>query len=323
MKILVTGAAGFIGMHMSTALCQQGHQVIGIDDLNDYYPASLKQQRLVQLQSHAGFSFQHLDIAEPDALSQLMACHRPDVVIHLAAQPGVRYSQENPLAYTRSNLIGFTELLEACRLYPVRHLIFASTSSVYGSNLTVPLHESEATDAPLSFYAATKKANEVMAYSYAHLYGIPMTGLRFFTVYGPWGRPDMAPWLFTDAILHNRPIKVFGHGKLQRDFTYVSDIVESMSRLIHLPPDASQGDPYRVFNIGNHQPVAIPDFIATLERVLGKSAITESVDMQPGDVPSTCADCTALTAVTGFCPSVQLEDGLSRFVAWYRDYHGV
>jgi UDP-glucuronate 4-epimerase len=329
MKILVTGAAGFIGMHTVIALEAQGHEVVGTDNLNDYYAVSLKEARLTQLRPLAGFRFEQIDLADCAAMFALFARERFDVVINLAAQAGVRYSLKNPHAYVHSNLVGFANLLEACRLHPVQHLIYASTSSVYGHNTSLPFAEVDNTDHPVSFYAATKKANEGMAHSYAHLYGVPCTGLRFFTVYGPWGRPDMAPWLFTRAILAGEPIKVFNHGQLQRDFTYVDDIVDGVVKLIPMPPqpggDPTRADesaaPWRLMNIGNHQPVALMTFIETLEKALGKEAVKDYVGMQAGDVPATFADIDRLHALTGFAPSTPLDVGLGKFVAWYREYH--
>jgi UDP-glucuronate 4-epimerase len=330
MKILLTGAAGFIGMHTAQALCAAGHSVVGIDSLNDYYAVSLKAARLAQLASLADFRFVKLDMVDHPALLALFAAERFDAVIHLAAQAGVRYSLQNPHAYVQANIVAFTNLLEACRQHPVQHLIYASTSSVYGQNEKVPFAETDCTDHPVSFYAATKKANEAMAHAYAHLYGIPCTGLRFFTVYGPWGRPDMAPWLFTKAILAGEPIRVFNHGQLQRDFTYIDDIVDGVVKLLPQPPapggDGSRADeswaPWRLLNIGNHQPVPLLTFIETLESAIGQSAVKEFVAMQAGDVPATYADTTRLTTMTGFCPATPLADGLRRFVQWYRDYHG-
>lgn len=333
MKILVTGAAGFIGMHVCQKLLQRGDQVVGLDNLNDYYSPELKQARLAQLQPFAGFSFEKIDIANTEAIEKLFLQQRFDAVVHLAAQAGVRYSLKNPLAYTQSNLIGFTNILEACRHNPVKHLVYASSSSVYGGNTKVPFSESDNVDHPVSFYAASKKANELMAHSYSHLYGIPSTGLRFFTVYGPWGRPDMAMWLFTEAILQNQPIKVFNHGKLQRDFTYIDDIVEGVIRVLDQPAtgtenaNADQADPasssapHRIFNIGNHQPVELETFISTLEQCLGKTAVKQYMEMQAGDVFATYADTSRLQAAVGFQPDTRLSDGVENFVRWYKQYH--
>jgi UDP-glucuronate 4-epimerase len=331
MNLLLTGAAGFIGFHTARALLAAGHRVVGVDNLNDYYPVALKTARLAQLDGLPQFSFEQLDVAEPGALAALFARERFDAVIHLAAQAGVRYSLVNPRAYLHSNLIGFTELLEACRAHPVQHLLFASTSSVYGRNETLPFAETDNTDHPFSYYAATKKANEAMAHSYAHLYGLPCTGLRFFTVYGPWGRPDMAPWLFTHAILAGEPIKVFNQGQLLRDFTYIDDIVTALVGLVDQPPktggDARRADeswaPWRLLNVGNHEAVPLMTFIETLESLIGRPANKVFVGMQDGDVPATYADCTRLAQLTGFAPHTPLREGLARFVAWYCDYHGM
>lgn len=326
--LLVTGAAGFIGFHLCQALLAQGKTVIGIDNLNDYYDPALKQARLKLLTAHEGFTFCTLDLVDHQALNDLFAQHRPTQVINLAAQAGVRYSLENPRAYVDSNLVGFLNVLEACRHYPVEHLIYASSSSVYGANKKIPFSTDDFVDHPVSLYAATKKSNELMAHSYSHLYAIPTTGLRFFTVYGPWGRPDMAYFLFTKAILAGNPIKVFNHGQMRRDFTYVDDVVEGIERLIPQPPtptaDASGTTaPYRIFNIGNNQPVTLLNFIETLEACLGKTAEKEFLPMQPGDVPTTYADIDALNAAVGYAPSTPIEVGLSKFVDWYRQYYGV
>ena len=319
MKVLVTGAAGFIGRACAQALLRAGHQVVAVDNLNDYYPVSLKHARLATLKNQPDFQFYPQDVADWPALNTLFAQNRPDVVIHLAAQAGVRYSIENPHTYAQSNLIGMTNILEACRHYPVQHLVYASSSSVYGKNAKVPFSEDDRTDHPVSFYAASKKANEVMAASYSHLYQLPATGLRFFTVYGPWGRPDMAPWLFTEAILRGEPIKVFNHGRLQRDFTYIDDIVEGILRVLARPP---QGElPHALYNIGNHQPVELMQFIATIEQALGQEAKKIYLPMQDGDVPVTYADTQKLRDAVGFSPETALADGMRRFVEWYREYH--
>ena len=316
--ILVTGAAGFIGMHCSARLLAQGHQVIGIDNLNDYYDPRLKQARLAQLTSQPDFRFMEMDIANRDTLEKLFAEVRPERVLHLAAQAGVRYSLQNPHAYVQSNLVGFVNILEGCRHHGVQHLVYASSSSVYGANTKIPFAVGDAVDHPVSLYAATKKSNELMAYSYSHLYGIPTTGLRFFTVYGPWGRPDMSPWLFTSAILEGRTIDVFNHGKMQRDFTYIDDIVEGTLRALdHVPTGAP---PYHLYNIGNHQPVELMDFIGTLERVLGVEAKKNFMPMQPGDVPVTYADTDDLRRDVGFAPSTPLSQGLQHWADWYRSY---
>jgi UDP-glucuronate 4-epimerase len=316
--ILVTGAAGFIGMHCSARLLAQGHQVIGIDNLNDYYDPRLKQARLAQLTSHPGFRFIETDIANRDALEKLFTEVRPERVLHLAAQAGVRYSLKNPHAYVQSNLVGFVNMLEGCRHHGVQHLVYASSSSVYGANTKVPFAVGDPVDHPVSLYAATKKSNELMAYSYSHLYGLPTTGLRFFTVYGPWGRPDMSPWLFTSAILEGRTIDVFNHGKMQRDFTYIDDIVEGTLRVLDQAPTGAP--PYHLYNIGNHQPVELMDFIGTLERVLGVEAKKNFMPMQPGDVPVTYADTDDLRRDVGFAPSTPLSEGLQHWADWYRSY---
>ncbi len=336
MKILVTGAAGFIGFHTSMRLLARGDEVIGLDNLNAYYDPRLKEDRLRQLQTHSGFRFAKLDIAERDGMEELFATMRPTRVIHLAAQAGVRYSLTNPHAYIEANLVGFLNILEGCRHHEIEHLVYASSSSVYGANRKLPFSVDDDVDHPVSLYAATKKANELMAHTYSHLYGLPTTGLRFFTVYGPWGRPDMALFLFTKAILEGRPIDVFNFGKMQRDFTYIDDIVEGVTRVLnHIPqarPELALGTarltpaesaaPYTIYNIGNHSPVELLTFIDTLEHALGKTTTKNLLPMQPGDVPSTCADVEALMRDVGFCPSTPIAVGIERFVAWYRDYFG-
>jgi len=333
MKILVTGAAGFIGMAVARALLDRGDEVVGIDNLNDYYSVQLKRDRLQTLLGRPGFRFQELDIADQSALHELFATEDFDRVVHLAAQAGVRYSLQNPHAYAQSNLVGFVNVLEGCRHHGVEHLVYASSSSVYGGNTKMPFAENDPVDHPVSLYAATKKANELMAHTYSHLYGLPTTGLRFFTVYGPWGRPDMAPILFTEAILAGRPIKVFNHGKMRRDFTYVDDIVRGVVATLDRAPEASPGldaqndpsrshAPYRVFNIGNSEPVELLYFIETLEGALGITAHKEYLPMQPGDVPATYADTQALETWTGVRPEVSIETGVARFVDWYRGYYG-
>lgn len=323
MKILLTGVAGFIGRAVAERLLQQaGVEVVGVDNLNDYYPVSLKQARLATLEGRDGFRFVQLDLADWTALNALCGAESFDYVIHLAAQAGVRYSIDNPHVYAQSNLLGMTNVLEACRRHTVKHLVYASSSSVYGQNAKVPFAEDDRVDAPVSFYAATKKANEVMAHSYAHLYNLPCTGLRFFTVYGPWGRPDMAPWLFTEAILQGRPIKVFNHGQMQRDFTYIDDIVEGVVRVMQHVPTAGKGQPpYALFNIGNHNPVALLDFIGSIEAACGREAVKEYYPMQDGDVPVTYADTSRLRAAVGFSPDTPLQTGMQAFVDWYRAYH--
>ncbi|GGD68693.1 NAD-dependent epimerase [Lacimicrobium alkaliphilum] len=321
MCILITGVAGFIGSSVARQLCQQGLEVVGIDNLNDYYSPQLKQDRLSTLKTFPQFTFYSLDIADSEGLNALFRDCSFTRVIHLAAQAGVRYSIDHPQAYTLSNLVGFMNILEACRHHQIAHLLFASSSSVYGNQKKVPFSETDTTDSPVSLYAATKKANELLAYSYSHLYQLPVTGLRFFTVYGPWGRPDMAPWLFTRAILENRPIKVFNHGQLKRDFTYIDDIVSGVNNVLAMPPvSLNSAPPYAIYNIGNNQPVKLLDFIACIERACGKPAKLEMLEMQPGDVYQTCADITALQQKTGFAPQTPLEQGIREFVDWYRHY---
>jgi UDP-glucuronate 4-epimerase len=335
MRVLVTGAAGFIGAALAAALLERGDEVVGIDNLNDYYDVALKEARLARLQAHPKFSFARLDVASREGVGALFAASRFDAVAHLAAQAGVRYSIENPHAYADGNLVGFLNVLEGCRHGAVGHLVFASSSSVYGASVTPPFSENDAVDHPISLYAATKKANELMAHSYAHLYGLPCTGLRFFTVYGPWGRPDMAYFKFARGILAGEPIPVFNHGDMVRDFTYIDDIIEGVTRIIDRPaaPDpawdpahpspATSRAPYRIFNIGNNQPVNLMRFIEVLENCLGRKAVTRMLPMQPGDVPVTAADISALNKATGFAPSTPVEAGLARFVAWYREYYRV
>ena len=322
MKVLVTGCAGFIGMHAAERLLGAGAAVTGVDNLDPYYDVALKEARLARLAGRPGFSFERLDLAEPTEARRLLHHGRFTHVVHLAAQPGVRYSLVNPEAYVRNNLVAFGHLLEGCRHARIAHLVYASSSSVYGANHTLPFSEDQNVDHPVSLYAATKKANELMAHSYSHLYRLPATGLRFFTVYGPWGRPDMSPMLFTRAILAGEPIAVFNHGRMRRDFTFVDDIVEGVVKVLERPP-APDGTPHAVYNIGNHQAVGLEEFIATLERLLGRKAIKDYRPMQPGDVPATYAATDRLAALTGFAPHTSLADGLARFVAWYRDYHRV
>jgi UDP-glucuronate 4-epimerase len=335
MKILVTGAAGFIGMATSLRLLARGDEVVGIDNLNDYYDVSLKQARLQCLQADRNFRFEKTDVADRAAMERLFGTERFDRVVHLAAQAGVRYSLKNPHAYVDSNLVGFINVLEGCRHHGVAHLVYASSSSVYGGNESMPFSERHNVDHPVSLYAATKKANELMAHTYSHLYGLPTTGLRFFTVYGPWGRPDMALFLFTKAILEGRPIDVFNEGRMQRDFTYIDDIAEALTKVLDrvATPDASyRADrpdpsistaPYRLFNIGNHTPVPLLEFIACIERALGKSASKRLLPMQDGDVPATYADVDALHEWVGFVPATPLDAGIERFVSWYRGYYGI
>ena len=323
-RVLVTGVAGFIGFHLASRLLGAGAIVHGLDNLNAYYDVSLKRARLAQTAKHERFAFSHLDITDYDGLSALLADFRPDCVVHLAAQAGVRHSLDQPRAYVSANLDGFLGVLEACRAHPVRHLVYASSSSVYGANSKVPFHEDDPVLAPVSLYGATKRANELMAQAYAHLYGIPCSGVRFFTVYGPWGRPDMAYYAFTKAILEGRPIDVFNHGRMQRDFTYVDDVTEALARLVDLPPSAAGagGAPHTIYNVGNHTPVKLERFIAAIETALGRKADKRYLPMQPGDVPATWADVERLARATGFAPRTSIEDGIARFVAWYRTYHG-
>ncbi len=318
-KILVTGAAGFIGFHLCQRLLDQGQMVAGLDNLNDYYDVSIKQARLAQLKDRENFSFTKLDLADRQGIAEFFAQEKPELVVHLAAQAGVRYSLKNPNAYVDSNLVGFVNILEGCRHHSVKHLVYASSSSVYGSNKKIPFSVTDDVDHPVSLYAATKKANELMAHSYSHLYGIPTTGLRFFTVYGPWGRPDMAYFSFTKAILAGETIKVFNHGQMRRDFTYIDDVIEGVVRVINHIPTGSV--PYRLYNIGNHSPVNLGDFIAILEECLGKQAEKVFLPMQPGDVPETYADVADLMADVGFSPSTPLVDGLRIFVTWYKSFY--
>lgn len=334
-RVLLTGAAGFVGFHVTQALLDAGVQVLGIDNLTPYYDPALKQARLDRLTARSGFSFAPIDIADYDAVQATFATFRPQVVIHLAAQAGVRYSLENPRAYAASNLDGFLSILEACRHNPVDHLVYASSSSVYGANAKVPFSEHDGADHPVSLYAATKRANELMAHSYSHLYGIPATGLRFFTVYGPWGRPDMAYFKFTKAILEGRPIDVYDEAAMSRDFTYVDDIREAIVRLAGLPPRANPDSgtaapdpaaaaaPWRIYNIGNHTPVRLDHFIAAIEDACGRKAIKRHLPAQPGDVPATYADVADLTARVDFRPDTPIETGIARFVAWYREFYRI
>ena len=330
MKILVTGAAGFIGMHTALRLLERGDTVVGIDNLNEYYDPQLKLDRLEQLKPHAGFSFEKMDLADRPNIEALFARGKFDRVVHLAAQAGVRYSITNPHAYGESNLTGFLNILEACRHNQIQHLVYASSSSVYGGNTKMPFSESDSVDHPVSLYAATKKANELMAHTYSHLYGLPTTGLRFFTVYGPWGRPDMAYFSFTKNIIEGKPIQVFNHGRMKRDFTYIDDIVDGVVATLDrtatadaafdrsAPNPGTAQAPFRVFNIGNHSPVELGTFIETLENSIGQQAIKEYKPMQPGDVEATYADVDSLKRWTGKEPMVNLTDGINRFVAWYK-----
>jgi UDP-glucuronate 4-epimerase len=324
--ILVTGAAGFIGFHVARQLLAEGRAVVGIDNLNDYYDPALKAARLNLLRNESGFSFEATDLADRAAIKRLFAGHRFARVVHLAAQAGVRHSIDHPHAYAEANLEGFVNVLEGCRHHGCEHLVYASSSSVYGANTKLPFSVSDTTDHPISLYAATKKANELIAYSYSHLYRLPVTGLRFFTIYGPWGRPDMAVFLFTKAILAGIPIKLFNHGKMRRDFTYIDDVTRVVSKLLdHLPAAGDQAldAPARVYNVGNNHPEELTHVVALLERELGCPAIREMLPMQPGDVSETFADVTELARNTGFRPQTPIEDGLRHFVAWYRDYYRV
>ena len=333
MKTLITGAAGFIGMHCALRLLERGDEVMGIDNLNDYYDVSLKQARLARLAPQAKFGFHQINISDRDAIATLFASEQPDRVIHLAAQAGVRYSLTNPHACIDANLQGFMNILEGCRHHQIGHLVYASSSSVYGGNKTMPFSEHDNIDHPLSLYAATKKANELMAHTYSHLHNLPTTGLRFFTVYGPWGRPDMAPFLFADAMLKNKPIDVFNHGNMVRDFTFIDDIVEGVIRVLDKPatpdvkfdalhPDpATSNAPYRVFNIGNGNPTPLMDYIGALETALGIAARKNFVPMQPGDVPATLADTSEIGKWVGFQPDTNVADGVQKFAEWYLSYY--
>jgi len=333
-KILVTGAAGFIGSHVCLRILERGDEVVGLDNLNDYYDVSLKEARLARVQAYAGFRFEKIDLADRQAMEQLFAGNKFDKVINLAAQAGVRYSLENPHAYIDSNIVGFTNILEGCRHNDVKHLVYASSSSVYGANETMPFSVHDNVDHPLSLYAASKKANELMAHTYSHLYSLPTTGLRFFTVYGPWGRPDMAPILFARAITKGEPINVFNHGDMKRDFTYIDDIVEGVIRVLDQPavpnpewngkqPDpASSKAPWRIYNIGNSKAVGLMRFIEALEDGLGIEAEKIYLPMQAGDVPATWADVDALSSAVGYRPATSVKDGVAEFVAWYKGYYG-
>ncbi|MCG8558784.1 MAG: NAD-dependent epimerase [Hyphomicrobiales bacterium] len=334
MKVLVTGAAGFIGFHTAKALLDRGDRVVGLDNLNDYYDVTLKRARLERLEGRNGFLFAKADLEDREAMADLFAREKPDRVVNLAAQAGVRYSLENPHAYVDSNLVGFLNVLEGCRHNGVEHLVFASSSSVYGANTDMPFSVHHNVDHPVSLYAATKKSNELMAHTYAHLYGLPATGLRFFTVYGPWGRPDMSLFLFTKKILAGEPIDVFNNGNHARDFTYIDDIVEGVVRTVDTvaranpdwdgdaPDAATSAAPYRLYNIGNNNPVELMDFIACLEAAIGREAEKNFLPLQPGDVPKTYADIDDLTADIGYAPNTPIAEGIAKFVAWYRDYYG-
>ena len=336
MKVLVTGAAGFIGFSLSRRLLAEGYGVVGIDSLNEYYDVNLKKHRLELLKKESGFEFIQAGIEDRSSMREVFHSHSFDYVINLAAQAGVRYSIENPDAYVDANLVGFANILEGCRHSGVKHLVFASSSSVYGLNTEMPFSVSHNVDHPISLYAASKKANELMAHTYSYLYGLPATGLRFFTVYGPWGRPDMALFLFTDAMLKDEPIQVFNHGDMQRDFTYIDDIIEGVFRVMtRVPepdpnwssdrpdPSSSGKAPYQLFNIGNNNPVALMDFIRAIENALGKTAEIDFQPLQPGDVPATYADVSSLIEITGFKPETSVEEGIGKFVEWYRWYYNI
>tara|TARA_Y100000780_G_scaffold167369_1_gene152233 strand:+ start:3988 stop:4971 length:984 start_codon:yes stop_codon:yes gene_type:complete len=322
MKFLVTGAAGFIGMHTTLRLLEDGHEVVGLDNLNSYYDPALKQHRLAQLKGKKGFRFVKMDLADREDIARLFKEEKFNRVIHLAAQAGVRYSIEAPFDYVDSNLVGMMSILEGCRHNEVQHLVYASSSSVYGMNTKTPFSEQDNVDYPVSLYAATKKSNELMAHSYSHLYNIPTTGLRFFTVYGPAGRPDMAPWLFTEAISKGLPIKVFNHGKMKRDFTHVDDIVEGIMRIQNAPPTncSPTKAPYVIYNIGNNNPIELDRFIAAIEKSCGKMAVRKNMEMQPGDVPVTYADTEKLESAVSYRPKTEIECGIDTFVQWYKNY---
>lgn len=332
-KILITGGAGFIGFHLTKLLLEEGYSVVGIDNINDYYDIRLKEARLDKLKKYNNYKFYKIDLKDKIKIDNIFKKYKFDYVVNLAAQAGVRYSIENPYAYVDSNLIGFMNILEACRHYPVKHLLYASSSSVYGGNKVSPFSTEHQVDHPVSLYAATKKSNELMAHTYSHLYKIPTTGLRFFTVYGPWGRPDMAYFSFADAILKDKPINVFNHGKMERDFTYIDDIVEGIFRLLPLSPKPNQEwnetkgklsesfAPYKVYNIGNSKPIQLEKFISVLEDKIGKKAIKNYMEMQPGDVIRTCADTSDLENMINFKPSVSIEEGLEKFAKWYKNFY--
>ena len=320
-RVMVTGAAGFIGAALSLELAKRGYQIYGIDNLNDYYDVKLKKDRLSRLEEVINFQFKKLDISEKEKLSSTFEKFKPEIVINLAAQAGVRYSIQNPDSYTKSNLVGFANVLECCRHFCVEHLIFASSSSVYGKNKKIPFSEDDNVDRPVSYYAATKKSNELMAAAYSELYKVRTTGLRFFTVYGPWGRPDIAPWLFTQEILSGKPIKVFNYGKMRRDFTYIDDIVNGVIGLVDL--EGARQELFNIYNIGNNEPEELGYFIEIIEKECGVKAIKEYLPMQMGDVPVTYADISKLNELTGFKPQNSLEEGLKRFISWFKEYHRV
>ena len=340
MKLLVTGTAGFIGYHLSKRLAEQGHNIVCIDNINDYYDVELKYGRLAALgfkheliepnaddpvfsENFPSIRFKKIDLCDAEGIKKLFADNRFDIVLHLAAQAGVRYSLSNPYAYSSANVHGFLALLEAARFYPPSHLVYASSSSVYGLNTKTPFSENDAVNQPVSLYAATKRANELMAHTYGYLYKIPTTGLRFFTVYGPWGRPDMAPFIFTNAILNGKPINVFNNGNMKRDFTFIDDVIEGIIRVMNLIPNGNTENPVpaAIYNIGNGGPVELMDFVRTLEKALDKKALIQHSPMQPGDVIETWADCSALQRDTGFCPGTTLSSGIRQFVSWYREYY--
>jgi UDP-glucuronate 4-epimerase len=327
MKFLITGAAGFIGNFVAERLCKEGHDVVGLDNLNDYYDPKLKLARLKRIEHFDNFTFIKMDLADRDGIANLFAMEKFERVIHLAAQAGVRYSIENPMAYIDSNVVGFATILEGCRHNKVQHLVYASSSSVYGANKKIPFSTDDNVDHPVSLYAATKKSNELMAHTYSHLYEIPTTGLRFFTVYGPWGRPDMAPFLFTDAVVNDRAINVFNNGNMQRDFTYIDDIVEGVIRIQDvIPASTVKGNStgsflYKIYNIGNHQPIELEEFITCIENTLGKKSIKKYLPMQDGDVVRTCADVSALVDIIGFKPKTQLQLGINNFIEWYQYFY--
>lgn len=320
MNILITGVAGFIGYHVARLLLKDGHSITGFDSLSDYYDVELKRGRLAQLKTEFGFESQLIDVADAKAVKRVFAEANAEIVIHLAAQAGVRYSLTHPEAYAQSNLLGFTHILEACRSLPPKHLLYASSSSVYGANRSLPFRESDPADQPVSFYAATKRANEAMAYSYSHLFRIPATALRFFTVFGEWGRPDMAFFSFSEAILSGRPITLFNQGQMARDFTYVGDVAEAIAKLMHKPPAEAGQAPHRVVNIASGRRVALADFVSALERAFGRAAIKTFADMQAGDVVETWGDISLLKEITGFAPSTSIDDGVKRFARWFEAY---
>lgn len=323
MKILVTGSAGFIGHALSHRLLAAGHEVVGLDNRNDYYPVELKLDRLKTLEGKPGYTDIEADLADADTINRIFAEHQPDIVYHLAAQAGVRYSLQNPQAYIQSNLVGFANILEACRQHPVQHLVYASSSSVYGNNDKIPFSVDDPVDYPVSLYAATKKSNELMAHSYSHLYDIPATGLRFFTVYGPWGRPDMAYFSFTKKILAGETIEIFNYGNCKRDFTYIDDIVDGLMAALTVTPEMQHGARHAIYNIGNHQPVQLMAFVGVLEKLLGKKAEIRKVPAQPGDVETTYADIDATRERFGYEPKTDIETGLAKFIDWYKGYYGV